>query len=112
VIGQVDASNLGGPLMIADVANRAGSQGILPFIRFMAIISINLGIVNLLPVPGLDGGQLMLLTAEGIKREPLSFRARQIASYVGVVCLVLLMLFAFKNDVERYWVDFANWLNS
>lgn len=112
VVGQVDSSNLGGPLMIADVANRAGSQGLLPFLRFMAIISINLAIVNLLPVPGLDGGQLMLLTAEGIRREPLSFRARQIASYVGVTCLVLLMLFAFKNDVERYWVDFANWLNS
>lgn len=112
VLGQVDSSNLGGPLMIADVANRAGAQGLIPFIRFMAVISINLAIVNLLPVPGLDGGQLMLLTAEGIKREPLSFRARQIASYVGFVCIVLLMLFAFKNDIERYWVDFANWLNS
>ncbi len=112
IIGAVDSSNLGGPLMIADVANRAGSQGILTFVRFMGVISINLGIVNLLPVPGLDGGHLTLLTIEGIKREPLSFRARQIASYVGVVCLVLLMLFAFKNDVERYWADIAMWLNS
>ena len=112
LIGAVDSTNLGGPLMIADVANRAGSQGILTFVRFMGVISINLGIVNLLPVPGLDGGQLTLLTIEGIKREPLSFRARQIAAYVGVVCLILLMLFAFKNDVERYWGDVAMWLNS
>ena len=112
LIGAVDSTNLGGPLMIADVANRAGSQGILTFVRFMGVISINLGIVNLLPVPGLDGGQLTLLAIEGIKREPLSFRARQIASYVGVVCLILLMLFAFKNDVERYWGDVAMWLNS
>jgi regulator of sigma E protease len=112
IIGAVDSSNLGGPLMIADVANRAGADGILTFVRFMGVISINLGIVNLLPVPGLDGGHLTLLTIEGIKREPLSFRARQISSYVGVVCLVLLMLFAFKNDVERYWADIAMWLNS
>ncbi len=112
VIGAVDSSNLGGPMMIADVANRAGSAGLLVFLRFMAIISINLGIVNLLPLPGLDGGQLMLLTAEGVKRRPLSLRARQVANYVGIVCIVLLMLVAFKNDVERYWQDFANWLNS
>ena len=112
IIGAVDASNLGGPMMIADVAIRAGERGMLEFIRLMAVISINLGIVNLLPVPGLDGGHLTLLTFEGIKREPLSFRARQIAAYVGIVCLILLMLFAFKNDVERYWGDVAMWLNS
>ena len=112
IIGAVDASNLGGPMMIADVAIRAGERGMLEFIRLMAVISINLGIVNLLPVPGLDGGHLALLTFEGIKREPLSFRARQIAAYVGIVCLILLMLFAFKNDVERYWGDVATWLNS
>lgn len=112
VIGAVDSSNLGGPIMIADVANRAARAGILPFLELMAKISINLGIVNLLPVPGLDGGNLMLLTAEGIKREPLSNRTRQIIGYVGFVCIVLLMIFVFKNDIERYWVDVANWLNS
>lgn len=112
IIGSVDSSNLGGPLMIADVANRAARAGLLPFVELMAKISINLGIVNLVPVPGLDGGNLMLLAAESVKKEPLSYRTRQIIGYVGYVCIVLLMIFVFKNDIERYWVDVANWLNS
>jgi regulator of sigma E protease len=112
IIGAVDSSNLGGPLMIADVANRAAQAGMAAFLILMAKISINLGIINLVPVPGLDGGNLVLLVAEGIKREPLSYRTRQIINYVGLVCIVLLMLFVFKNDIERYWVDVANWLNS
>lgn len=112
LIGRVDSSNLGGPLMIAELASRAGSLGILPFVNMAGVISVNLAILNLAPIPGLDGGNLVLLTAEGIRREPLSLRARQIVGYVGLVCLVLLMLLVFKNDVERYWVDVANWLNS
>jgi regulator of sigma E protease len=112
IIGSVDSSNLGGPLMIADVANRAAEAGMAAFLILMAKISINLGIINLVPVPGLDGGNLVLLAAEGVKREPLSYRTRQIINYVGLVCIVLLMLFVFKNDIERYWVDVANWLNS
>ncbi|MFT6630018.1 MAG: regulator of sigma E protease, partial [Flavobacteriales bacterium] len=112
MIGQVDSSNLGGPLMIADVANRAAQGGYLSFLQFMAKISINLGMVNLMPIPGLDGGNLALLLAEGIKREPLSYRTRQIIGYVGMVCIILLMVLVFKNDIERYWVDIADWLNS
>ncbi|MCB9506054.1 MAG: RIP metalloprotease RseP [Myxococcales bacterium] len=111
VTGAVDSSNLGGPMMIAEVASRAGAQGIMTFTRFMALISVNLAVLNLAPIPGLDGGHLLLLTAEGIRREPLSMRARNLAAYVGLVCLVLLMLFAFKNDIERYWADIALWVN-
>jgi len=112
VTGGLDSSNLGGPLMIAEVASRAGADGWLTFTRFMAVISVNLAVINLAPVPGLDGGNLVLLTAEGIRREPLSLRARNIAGYVGLACLVALMLFAFKNDIERNWVDIARWLNA
>ena len=68
IIGSMDSSNLGGPLMIADVANRAARAGLLPFVELMAKISINLGIVNLVPVPGLDGGNLALLAAESVKK--------------------------------------------
>lgn len=112
VVGTIDTSALGGPILIADLASQAGHAGWEPFLRMMAIISVNLGIINLLPLPGLDGGHLMILTVEAIKRGPLSNRARQILNFIGIVTIVLLMLFAFKNDIERYWVDVRNWLNS
>jgi len=112
ITGQVDSSNLGGPMLIADLANRAGSSGILALLHMGAVISINLAIINLLPVPGLDGGTLVQLSIEAVIRRPLSNRARQIIQYVGIVSIVALMLFAFKNDIERYWVDIANWINS
>jgi regulator of sigma E protease len=110
--GQVDSSNLGGPIMMFDAASRAAEAGWLSLVRMAGLLSVNLGILNLVPVPGLDGGQLLLLTFEGIRRRPLSMRARQIAGFVGIVSIVLLMLFAFKNDIERYWVDVATWLNA
>ncbi len=112
IIGQVDTSNLGGPMMIFDIASRAGSAGLVPLLNMMALISVNLAIINLVPVPGLDGGHLVLYAIEAVRRRPLSARARQIASYVGFVSIVLLMLFVFKNDVQRYWETFANWLDS
>lgn len=112
IIGQVDTSNLGGPMMIFDIASRAGNAGIIPLLNMMALISVNLAIINLVPVPGLDGGHLALYAIEAIRRRPLSARARQIASYIGFVSIVLLMLFVFKNDVQRYWESFANWLDS
>ncbi|TVR03115.1 MAG: RIP metalloprotease RseP [Deltaproteobacteria bacterium] len=112
IVGTIDTSALGGPILIADLASQAGHAGWEPFLRMMAIISVNLGIINLLPLPGLDGGHLMILTVESIKRGPISNRTRQILNFVGIVTIVLLMLFAFKNDIERYWIDVRNWLNS
>lgn len=109
--GQMSTSNLGGPIMMFDAASRAAEAGWLSLLHMAGLLSVNLAIMNLMPVPGLDGGQLVLLTFEGIRRRPLSMRARQIAGFVGIVCIVLLMLFAFKNDIERYWVDVAIWLN-
>ena len=97
--------------MIFDIAAKAGRQGLDEFLWMMALISINLGLINLLPIPVLDGGHLMLFAIEAIKRKELSQRTRQIAYYIGFSIIVLLMLLAFKNDIERYWQDFASWLN-
>jgi regulator of sigma E protease len=92
--------------MIGHMAQKAGEAGVERYLEMLAMISINLGIINLLPIPVLDGGHLMLFTIEAIKRGPLSLRTRQIASFVGLAIVVFLMIFAFKNDIERYWQVF------
>ena len=88
---------------IYDVAGQAGARGATYFIWAMALISVNLGLINLLPIPVLDGGHLLFFLLEAIRRRPISLRAREVASLVGVSVLVVLMLIAFKNDVERRW---------
>jgi regulator of sigma E protease len=98
--------------MIGDIASKAGHAGFRPFLNMMALISLNLGIINLLPIPVLDGGHLMLFALEAVKRRELTPRTRQIAYYVGFSMIVLLMLLALKNDIERYWQDFAEWFNT
>ena len=111
VQGKLSLKTVGGPIMIFDIAGRAGDEGISTFLGMMAIISINLGLVNLLPIPILDGGHLMLFTIEAIKRKPLSLRTRQIAAYIGLSLLFFLMVLAFKNDIERYWGDIVGWFS-
>ena len=99
----VASLSLGGPILIGELAAQAGEAGIEPFLRMMALISINLAIFNLVPIPVLDGGQLTLFAMEAVKRGPLSYRTRQIAAYIGFTLIVMLMLLAFKNDIERNW---------
>lgn len=111
VTGQVGLENLGGPIMIFDLAGRAGDAGPQAFLHMMALISINLGILNLLPIPVLDGGNLMLFGIEAVKRGPISMRTRQIANYVGLVFIIFLFMLVFKNDIERYWSSFAEFFN-
>lgn len=101
--GKLSLDNLGGPIMIGELAAQAGRVGWEKFLEMMALISINLALINLLPIPVLDGGNLMLYALEAIKRGPLSFRTRQIASYVGFAMILMLMVLAFKNDIERQW---------
>ncbi|MCL2326038.1 MAG: RIP metalloprotease RseP [Proteobacteria bacterium] len=101
--GRVSTKSLGGPIMIGHMASKAGQDGIEAFLRMLAIISINLGILNLLPIPLLDGGKLAILGVEAIKRGPLTMRTRQIIAYVGLAMVGLLMMLAFKNDLERLW---------
>jgi regulator of sigma E protease len=102
VRGRVPLTTLGGPIMIGYVAGVAAEQGVDQYLWLMALISINLGMLNFLPVPILDGGLLVFFTLELFKRRPPSPRAREIASYVGLVIVATLMLFALRNDVVRY----------
>jgi regulator of sigma E protease len=101
--GAIPRDTIGGPLMIYYAAGAAARKGWDHYLGMLALISINLGILNLLPIPILDGGHVMFFTIEAVKRRPLSLRAREIASYVGLVLLISLMVFAFKNDIVRYW---------
>ena len=87
---------------IFNVAGTAAEQGPGPFLLLMAVLSINLGFVNLLPIPILDGGHLMFFTIEALRRRPLSQRAREIASAIGLAIILLLLLIALRNDVLRW----------
>ncbi|WP_022669581.1 RIP metalloprotease RseP [Hippea alviniae] len=102
--GAIPSSELGGPVMIVDIAGRAAQSGISYFFAFIALISINLGILNLLPIPVLDGGHLMFYTIEAIRGKPVSEKAIENFQKIGIVILLALMLFAFMNDFKRYGV--------
>ncbi len=108
VRGDISTKSLGGPIMIYNIAGKAAEKGWDEYLWVMALISINLGIINLLPIPMLDGGHIVFVAIEAVKRRPLSLRSRAIATYVGLSMLIFLMLFAFKNDIERYWEDITS----
>src|SRR5262249_42083635 len=99
--GKVSISTLGGPITVYDVVGQESQKGVSYFVWAMAVISINLGLVNLLPIPVLDGGHLLFFFFESLLRRPLPLPVREIASLVGFVILVVLMGVAFKNDIER-----------
>ncbi|HEU4685315.1 MAG TPA: RIP metalloprotease RseP [Nitrospira sp.] len=101
VIGDISSKNIGGPLTIANISGEAASQGVSSVVFLIAILSINLGVLNLLPIPILDGGHLLFFLIEGILRKPLGERQREVAQQVGLVLLVGVMIFAFWNDLER-----------
>ena len=98
---RISSRALGGPIQIGQLAGQSIRLGFDVFLGFMALISINLAILNLLPIPVLDGGQLLFLLAEGITRRPLSLKLRERLTAVGLVAIVLLMVFAFSNDILR-----------
>ncbi len=99
--GELSWKNLSGPVTIADYAGQTARLGLSYYLSFIALISISLGVLNLLPVPVLDGGHLMYYLAEFIKGKPLSDRVLAIGQQVGFALLALLMLFAFYNDFNR-----------
>jgi regulator of sigma E protease len=101
VVGDISSKNIGGPLTIANISGEAASQGAASVVFLIAILSINLGVLNLLPIPILDGGHLLFFLIEGILRKPLGERQRELAQQVGLVLLVGVMIFAFWNDLER-----------
>ena len=95
------ADTIGGPIMIFQMAGQQASQGATSFFTFMAVISINLGILNLLPIPILDGGHLLFLAIESVRRKPVSEAVVVISQRIGLVLLLSLMAFAFYNDIMR-----------
>lgn len=101
VTGEVSIKNISGPINIAQFAGSSAAAGVNAFLNFLALVSISLGVLNLLPVPVLDGGQIVYHSIEGIKGSPLSERAQLIGQQVGIVALLLLMSFAFYNDIAR-----------
>ena len=101
IIGDISSKNIGGPLTIAKISGEAAAQGPSNVVFLIALLSINLGVLNLLPIPILDGGHLLFFLIEGILRKPLGERQREVAQQVGLVLLVGVMIFAFWNDLER-----------
>lgn len=99
--GEVSWKNLSGPVTIADYAGQSAKLGLDYYVKFMALVSISLGVLNLLPIPVLDGGHLMYHALEVVRRKPLSERAMGIAQQVGISLLFVLMAFAFFNDLNR-----------
>ena len=101
ITGSISAENIGGPIQIAVLSGSAAKAGLVSFISMIALLSINLGLINLLPVPILDGGQLVLIAFEKIKGSPLSEGFIEFAYRIGLLLVIGLMAFAFYNDITR-----------
>ena len=101
VTGHISPKNLGGPILIAQMSAKAAKSGLSNLLVFMGFVSVTLGVMNLLPIPVLDGGHLLFLAAEGILRKPPSLRVRELSMQVGFVILLTIMVFAFYNDIMR-----------
>jgi regulator of sigma E protease len=99
---KVATTEIGGPIMIGQMAAQQARQGIEPLLAFMALISMNLAVVNLLPIPVLDGGAFLILLAEGIMRRPLPTKVREVISLIGLGMILVIMFVAFKNDIMRW----------
>ena len=101
ITGRISAKTLGGPVMIAQVAGDQARGGLGSLVMFMAFLSVQLGILNLLPIPVLDGGHLIFLGAEAIRGRPLPMRVRLIATQIGMALLLMLMIYVTFNDIVR-----------
>ena len=101
VVGDASLRNISGPLTMADIAGQSAQAGMLVFVGYLALISISLGVLNLLPVPLLDGGHLLYYLAEIIKGSPVSDRALEVGQRIGMAMLAVLMALALFNDVSR-----------
>lgn len=107
VEGRLTVRAIGGPLSIFEAASGAAREGLITYFTLLAFLSVNLGLVNLLPVPLLDGGHVLFFLIEGITRRPVSTRMREHASMVGLGVLVVLLLVALVNDVQRRWPEIS-----
>jgi regulator of sigma E protease len=103
--GTISHKNIGGPLMIAEMAGQQAKEGLANLVSFIALLSINLAILNFLPIPVLDGGHLMFFTIEAILGRPVNLRAREILQQVGVFILIMLMVLIFYNDISSLYFN-------
>ena len=101
VVGELSVREIGGPILIAQVSGQVARLGLERFLDFLAFFSVNLAVLNLLPIPLLDGGQVVFVLAEGVRRRPLPLNVRMRLQQIGFVLLVCLMIFAIGNDVVR-----------
>jgi regulator of sigma E protease len=101
IMGSVPADSIGGPILIFQIYGEQAEQGFNELVRLTALLSINLGLLNLLPIPVLDGGHIFFFLIEILKGKPVSERNREMAQQVGIFMLLSLMLFAFYNDIMR-----------
>jgi regulator of sigma E protease len=101
VMGQVSVKSLGGPILIGKLAGDSISRGLLDFLRMMAILSIGLGVLNILPIPVLDGGHIVLLGVEAIRGKALSLKQIEVAQSVGLAVILFIMVIVMKNDLSR-----------
>jgi regulator of sigma E protease len=101
VSARISSREVGGPILIGQMAAQSARLGLDTFLSFMALVSVNLAVLNLLPIPVLDGGQFLFLAAEGVLRRPLSLRLRERLTLVGLFLIVCLMVLAFSNDIRR-----------
>ena len=99
--GSASMKDLGGPILIAQLAGQSAQAGWAPLLTFMALISVNLGFINILPIPGLDGGHILIIMIESFIRRPLSIKARLTIQQVGMAFLLLLMATVMFNDISR-----------
>jgi regulator of sigma E protease len=103
VQGKLSVKTLGGPIMIAQLAGEQAKEGLIEFLSLMAVISVNLAILNILPIPVLDGGHILFFTIELIIRRPVSIRVREVAQQAGLFVLLMLMILVFYNDISRFF---------
>lgn len=101
LVGEMSVKNLSGPISIAESAGKSASYGLTSFVRFLALVSVSLGVLNLLPIPVLDGGHLLFFLVEGIKGSPLSEEAQMQGQRIGLMIMLALMGLAFYVDLSR-----------
>ena len=104
ISGEVPLGALGGPILIAKVASESAKHGMVTFLTTLALISVNLAMINLFPIPVFDGGQLLIVATEAIRRKPLSEIAIENFQKVGFVMILVLVFLATYNDVKRFWI--------
>ena len=106
MIGREAADQLGGPIRIAEVSSQVASVGFVPLLNLTAVLSVSIGMINLFPIPLLDGGHLLFYGIEAVRRRPLSERYQEIGFRIGLALVLMLMIFATWNDrgIVRRWL--------